>query len=496
MSQLRKKLKEKRGWWLWGLWLVSFFLLRLPSLFEPYWYGDEGIYLTLGAGIRKGVALYQEIHDNKPPLLYILAAMGKTVFGFRLLLSVWMLTSYAIAYKLFLKVFDKRAVAVVLTWLFLAVSSVPFLEGNIANSEIFMLGPSLAAVWLLWPIEKLKEKQSFWAGIFLGIALILKMPALFSLAALAFWVASEENLSLKKRISLLFWLGMGVFIPLFLTIIWFLLSGGLGAYLAAAWGQNIGYLSSWSTGSHGGGMGNGVKFRAIALVLFWVGAWIFKKRWGKGLWAGMVWLSAEMFGAALSGRPYPHYLIGSLLPSFWILGWLWVGKDSGKEKLAILALSLGLWIGVIKAFDFYFYPVESYYQNFYGWVGGKKSREEYRKYFGGQILENDRIVEIIKEETEEEERIFVWADRPYLYAESGRLPASRFTVAYHVVDFGGEEELLRALREEWPKLVVWEEKENRKFEELKKLIDNYYSPIYGAGKITIYKLNEGEVGII
>ena len=210
----------------------------------------------------------------------------------------------------------------------------------------------------------------------------------------------------------------------------------------------------------------------------------------------MIWLSAEMFGAALSGRPYPHYLIGSLLPSFWILGWLWVGKDSGKEKLAILALSLGLWIGVIKAFDFYFYPVESYYQNFYGWMGGKKSREEYRKYFGEQILENDRIVEIIKKETEEEERIFVWADRPYLYAESGRLPASRFTVAYHIVDFGGQEELLRALREEWPKLVVWEEKENRKFEELKKILDNYYSPIYGAGKIIIYKLNEGEVGII
>ena len=29
-------------------------VLRIPSLFEPYSYGDEGIYLVLGQGLRKG----------------------------------------------------------------------------------------------------------------------------------------------------------------------------------------------------------------------------------------------------------------------------------------------------------------------------------------------------------------------------------------------------------------------------------------------------------
>ncbi len=50
--------------------ILLMILLRIPSLFEPYWYGDEGIYLTLGQAIRKGLLLYRDIHDNKPPLLY------------------------------------------------------------------------------------------------------------------------------------------------------------------------------------------------------------------------------------------------------------------------------------------------------------------------------------------------------------------------------------------------------------------------------------------
>ena len=51
----------------WIILFLMFLILRIPSLFEPYWYGDEGIYLVLGQAIRKGVTLYSHIHDNKPP---------------------------------------------------------------------------------------------------------------------------------------------------------------------------------------------------------------------------------------------------------------------------------------------------------------------------------------------------------------------------------------------------------------------------------------------
>ena len=40
--------------------LSSVFLLRIPSFFEPYYYGDEMIYMTLGQGVRQGLTLYKE----------------------------------------------------------------------------------------------------------------------------------------------------------------------------------------------------------------------------------------------------------------------------------------------------------------------------------------------------------------------------------------------------------------------------------------------------
>src|SRR3989344_3742093 len=58
-------------------WLVVFsVVLRITSWFEPYWYGDEGIYLVLGQALRRGLVFYRDIHDNKPPLLYLLAAVA------------------------------------------------------------------------------------------------------------------------------------------------------------------------------------------------------------------------------------------------------------------------------------------------------------------------------------------------------------------------------------------------------------------------------------
>ena len=52
--------------------LLLFTLLRIPSLFEPSWYGDEGIYQVIGTGIHQGRLLYSGIWDNKPPFLFFI----------------------------------------------------------------------------------------------------------------------------------------------------------------------------------------------------------------------------------------------------------------------------------------------------------------------------------------------------------------------------------------------------------------------------------------
>mgnify|MGYP007068844087 FL=1 len=115
--------------------LLTTFFLRLPSLFEPYWYGDEGIYLTLGLGIRKGLLLYRDIYDNKPPLIYLLAGLAGSQFWFRFMLLISVLASVSIFAGL-LKIFfpkklSSQKIALILFCLF---SSLPLIEGNISNA--------------------------------------------------------------------------------------------------------------------------------------------------------------------------------------------------------------------------------------------------------------------------------------------------------------------------------------------------------------------------
>src|SRR3990167_10237118 len=120
----RKRIKEKNfldkihlpPWLLLVLALV--FLFRIPSFFEPYTYGDEMIYLTLGNAIRRGLVLYRDIHDNKPPLLYLIAAVAGNVFWFRAILAAWSLTTIGLFWKLVNFLFGKNQFLIKVTTIF------------------------------------------------------------------------------------------------------------------------------------------------------------------------------------------------------------------------------------------------------------------------------------------------------------------------------------------------------------------------------------------
>src|SRR6266480_619795 len=136
----------------WFLVLVSFlfFLLRLPSLFEPYWYGDEGIYQVIGMALRQGRHLYSGIWDNKPPLLYYIYAIfngNQSSVRFFSLLSG--LGAIIIFFFLAKKLFQKQKTVYITTSIFAFLFATPFLEGNIANAENFMLLPILGAALLI-----------------------------------------------------------------------------------------------------------------------------------------------------------------------------------------------------------------------------------------------------------------------------------------------------------------------------------------------------------
>ena len=85
--------------------LFLIFVLRFPSLFEPFWYGDEGIFAAVGRNLNLGGTLYKDAWDNKPPMIYLTYAaifnfFGVSMFWLRLVAAVVVLATAAIVYEI------------------------------------------------------------------------------------------------------------------------------------------------------------------------------------------------------------------------------------------------------------------------------------------------------------------------------------------------------------------------------------------------------------
>ena len=160
MKLLAKLEKNRNTWILIGV-SVLFFFLRFPSIIEPYWYGDEGIYEVVGQAMDHGELLYRNIWDNKPPLLYIVYALAHgnqpTVKAISLAIGIVSLIAFFLLAKKLLK---KSSHSMLITILFVILFGTPLLEANIANAEDFILLPVLLAGLLIYSlVQQSKIKQ-------------------------------------------------------------------------------------------------------------------------------------------------------------------------------------------------------------------------------------------------------------------------------------------------------------------------------------------------
>ncbi len=448
--------------------LLLVIVLRIPSLFEPYWYGDEGIYLVLGQAFKKGLVFYRDIHDNKPPLLYLLAAIAGNVFYFRLMLMVWFGIATAVFFKLMQIVLPKRKLAWYGATLAMIVLTTMF-EGNVANAEIFIVLPVVLAMLMVVK----KTKNWLGVGLLFSVGFLFKVPAVFDFTALLIWLLFWQ----KTKLANIFKCLLGFIVPISLTIIYYGVVGGLEPYVRSALLQNVGYLTSWQTGQQGSG---GLMNRGIIIAVFLAMFYPLAKKFKLSRWASLmvIWFLLAMYGALLSERPYPHYLIQPAVPGVLLLAlFLYSRRKVLKLVIVVTGILGGWWWQQIK---FWGYPLVPYYINFVQYITQQKSLEEYRNYFDPRVNQTYKLGEYLKMSTLPQDRVFIWGDEPGVYALGERLPVGRYTVAYHVVDFNGYEETIKAWGKQPPKVVLVMDYEKRPFKEMElKLATDYVL----AGKI-------------
>mgnify|MGYP003393201132 CR=1 FL=1 len=465
------KIKGYEAKWFLLFIATLFVLLRVPSLIEPHWYGDEGIYQVVGREILKGEILYKDIWDNKPPFLYaIYAIFNGNLFFVKLasltfgLLSVF--SFYILTTKVFEKIFSRFTSCAVFAILF----ALPFLEGNIANAENFMLLPiTLGAYFILVFKDSRKAIHLILAGFLLSIAFITKIVAIFDFFAffiflgILLWNKYGKSALRFKNLKNHALFSLSFVSLLILSSIYFLLNGALGDFLNAVFAQNVNYVNVENRFI----VPYGILFVKTLLLLTFI-VFLFKKRniiKSHELFI-YLWLGFSVYSAFFSQRPYIHYIL-VMLPAFSLLCGIMV---ESKKRLNIHILVLvGLIFLSFYHLTFYKKTFE-YYVNYLQFIFNKKTITEYQRFFDSQTPRDYEIANFINANLKKDETFFLWSDSAQIYALADKSPIGKYVVAYHITFYkDADVKIKEAIDSRKPRLII----QTAKVEFPRGIISNY-----------------------
>lgn len=455
------RLEKNLDFWFLTSSLFFFFLLRLPSLFEPYWYGDEGIYQTIGLALSRGAVLYRDIWDNKPPgLYYLYSIFAGDQFLLKLLSLIFgivaVIAFFFLAKKIFLKPLAYRTSTLLFAFLF----GIPLLEGNIANAENFMIPIEIISAFLIFKFIKEKNnKLLMLSGILLGISFLLKIVAIFDFGAFFIFLfifdfPSKINLrniqnQIIEKLPTLLIFSISFIVPFFISLLYFWFMKIPSLYISSIFFSNIGYV----------GYGNKfiipqgllilkVGFLGASLIL------IFIKRFYLQTIPSiliLIWLVFSFFNSFFSQRPYTHYVL-VVLPAFCLIyGLIFIKQNISKLMLIIFILS------ALTAFHFFslYGKNYSYYKNFLMFITYQKSVSDYQLFFDRNTPRDYEISSFIKMNTKKDDNIFIWGNNAEVYKLTNKIPPGKYTVMYHITQYkDGESNTIKGLKMNNPKYIV------------------------------------------
>ncbi len=455
-------LEKSKNFWFLIVASFIFFLLRLPSLFEPYWYGDEGIYQTIGLALNNGRNLYTQIWDNKPPLLYLLySILGSDQFLIRLVSLFFGLFSVIVflfvAKRLFSEKVNSQKAVFVSTSVFAFLFSIPLLEGNIANAENFMLLPILlASVFILSHSDK-KPKNLYIAGLLISIAFLFKVVAIFDFATFIVFVFFLQYTNRAISISNIIKTAKEVIpliivfiIPIILVASYFVIQGSFLDFYQGTFTQMVSYVAYGNTFLFPQGF-LVIKLLLLSLFLFF----LFTKRASipKSSLFILIWLAFSLFNSFFAERPYTHYLL-VLLPSFSLLLGQIIATQKQSFQKAGICLFIVLTIIIVNNFNLYLktYP---YYKNFISFLTHQKNVYSYYAFFDSKTPQDYEIAAFLKMHLKESDNIYIWGNNAQVYKMVNKLPPGRFTVAYHATARKeNSEETKKAVEKAKPRYIL------------------------------------------
>jgi 4-amino-4-deoxy-L-arabinose transferase-like glycosyltransferase len=469
-------------------------VLRYPSLYEPRWYGDEGIFAAIAENIRSGSALYSGAWDNKPPLIFLTYAgiqslFGTSVFALHLVALLVVMATQGVVMTIAGVLGGARRAAVAGV-IFAFLMGTPLLEGNVAMTETFMILPSSLGI-LAFVIAQ-RRGSSPWAlyaaaGVLFGIAAGYKQVAVFDAAAagVMIWLTHERPLRATVPLT------AGFAVPQVLFLAYFVATGAFPEY----WYAIVGSLGLYS--EIGAAQGPFVKFMGYLPALLVV-AWLVHRRRSDSLITieqlAPLWLGFALAGSMSSAFAFPHYL-QQAAPAFALTV---AFNPFRMERDELRRLMLGVTGALMAAVVFGQFalayrerdqlnPVD-YYQTFASHQWGTMSDQDYDYAFDGKVIAVNDIVSYMKADGAGTS-LYTWSELPWVYPAGGFTnPARYYTSFLGEVVPGAKREILRDLDGHPPTYVLVSDDVFAPFGELSGFLASRYALVHEQGDWHLYRL--------
>jgi 4-amino-4-deoxy-L-arabinose transferase-like glycosyltransferase len=472
------------------------FVLRYPSLYEPRWYGDEGIFAAIAQSLRSGGTLYADAWDNKPPLIFftyagIQSLFGTSVMALHIASLVVALATQAVVMAIALML-GRAGRAAVAGGVFAFVMGTPLLEGNLAMTETFMILPSSLGVLTFVVAQQRAEVSRDWfyvaAGVLFGIAAGYKQVAVFDAGAVGvmIWLTHERPLRAMALVVAGFGGPQVLFLALFAAL------GALPQY----WYAIVGSLGLYS--EIGPAQGPFVKFIGYLPALLVVAWLVHRRRNGSATPITVLpalWLSFALAGSMSSAFAFPHYL-QQAAPA---LALTVACSPFALERDELRRLMLGVTAVLIAAVVFGQFalayrerkqlnPVD-YYQTFASHQWGTMSDQDYDYAFDGKVVAVNDIVSYMKADGAGT-TLYTWSELPWVYPAGGFTnPARYYTSFLGEVVPGAKREILRDLDAHPPIYVLVSDDTFAPFEELSGFLASRYALVHEQGDWHLYRLS-------
>jgi hypothetical protein len=453
-------------------------MMRLPGLFDGLWYLDENIYLSIGYGLTKGQRLYQDVWDNKPPLIYLVYALGSlisssSIWVFRLINLFFSVGMVLGLHYVTTKILQFSKVATLVSTLTITFFLVHGWEVYIFNGENLFAPLILFGVLTLYSSKTISfNKHTFFASTFFSLAAFTKIHAVVEIGVLILvWaLITTQNLFQKPHIKSLAGMTGIIIFPYIILVLLYIYFGQLAilsyslvgfsqSYLSYSHPVIFGFSQDWLSGN---------AFRSFLLITFFgLTIYLYKiKQISRQSLIIFSWIFVTTYTAFLSERPYPHYIIPLFVPLSLLAGF---GIQTGKSKNLSMKEKIVYSISTILLVSQVFFvfaqsqPVSIYQkpQDRFGeliqLVAGKITLEEYQlRSNRDQQTKIKIITSLIYVESKPEDIIYVVANTPEIYPITNRLSAGR-----QITDFQYDrsiETTYRDIMKKSPTLFVLDEK--------------------------------------